>query len=370
MSAAEQKVIKVLIVEDSPTVAEFLTHVLEADPRIQVIGTAFDCQLALEAIQRTKPEVIAMEINMPQLNGFQVTRRIMEMCPIPIVIFGGSNADEVRTNFKAIEAGALAVVARPSGMGRPDHEATAKEFVETVKLMSEVKVVRRRPQTSRMPAVVHNGAVLPVPPKGPRVKAVAIGASTGGPLVLQTILRGLPQSLPVPVLIVQHISPGFVQGFVDRGEQRPDREVDGFVEWLSSSSGFNVRVPTDGEYLNPGQAYVAPDNLHMGVRAGNRIYLTKDGRENGMRPSVSFLFRSVKDVFGSGTVGVLLTGMGRDGVEELKRLRDAGAITIAQDEETCVVRGMPTQAIKAGAATLVLPPDGIANALAAIVTKS
>jgi two-component system chemotaxis response regulator CheB len=355
MSAAEQKIVKVLIVEDSPTDAEFLTGVLDADPQIRVIGTASDCQLALEAIRGTKPDVIALDINMPKLNGFQVTCRIMEMCPTPIVIFGGSNADEVRTNFKAIEAGALAVVARPSGMGRPDHEATAKEFVETVKLMSEVKVVRRRPQTSRMPAVVHNGAVLPVPPKGPRVKAVAIGASTGGPLVLQTILRGLPQSLPVPVLIVQHISPGFVHGF---------------VEWLSSSSGFNVRVPTDGEYLNPGQAYVAPDNLHMGVRAGNRIYLTKDGRENGMRPSVSFLFRSVKDVFGSGTVGVLLTGMGRDGVEELKRLRDAGAVTIAQDEETCVVRGMPTQAIKAGAATLVLPPDGIANALAAIVTKS
>jgi two-component system, chemotaxis family, protein-glutamate methylesterase/glutaminase len=355
MSAAEQKVIKVLIVEDSPTVAEFLTHVLEADPRIQVIGTAFDCQLALEAIQRTKPEVIAMEINMPQLNGFQVTRRIMEMCPTPIVIFGGSNADEVRTNFQAIEAGALAVVARPSGMGHPDHEATAKEFVETVKMMSEVKVVRRWPQKSRVPVVFHKGPVLPVPPKGACAQAIAIGASTGGPLVLQTILRGLPQNLPAPILIVQHISPGFVHGF---------------VEWLSSSSGFNVRVPTDGEYLNPGQAYVAPDNLHMGVRACNRIYLTKDGRENGMRPSVSFLFRSVKDVFGSGTVGVLLTGMGRDGVEELKRLRDAGAMTIAQDEETCVVRGMPTQAIKAGAATLVLPPDGIANMLAAIVTKS
>ena len=338
-----------------PTVAQFLTQVLHGDPRIRVIGTAFDGQLALEAVQRTKPDVIAMDIHMPKLNGFEATRSIMEMCPTPIVIFSGSDADEVRTNFQAIEAGALTVVGRPSGIGHPNHEATAKEFVETVKLMSEVKIVRRWPRMRRVQAVSHTGTVLAVPPKGSSIKAVAMGASTGGPPVLQTILRGLPQGLPAPVLIVQHISPGFVQGF---------------VEWLSSSSGFTVRVPTDGEYLRPGQAYVAPDYFHMGVMASNRIYLTKDGRENGMRPSVSFLFRSLQEAFGSGTVGVLLTGMGRDGVEELKRLRDAGAVTIAQDEESCVVRGMPTQAIKTGAAMLVLPPEGIASALTAILTKS
>jgi two-component system, chemotaxis family, protein-glutamate methylesterase/glutaminase len=133
MSAAEQKVIKVLIVEDSPTVAEFLTQVLHADPRIRVIGTAFDGQLALEAVQRTKPDVIAMDIHMPKLNGFEATRSIMEMCPTPIVIYSGSNVDEVRTNFQAIEAGALTVVGRPSGIGHLNHEATAKQFVETVK---------------------------------------------------------------------------------------------------------------------------------------------------------------------------------------------------------------------------------------------
>jgi two-component system, chemotaxis family, protein-glutamate methylesterase/glutaminase len=355
MSTAEQSVIKVLIVENSPEVAEFLAQVLGADPQIRVVGIALDGQLAPEAVQRTKPDVIAMDIHMPKSNGFEVTRNIMEMCPTPIVIFGGSSADEVRTNFRAIEAGALTVVGRPSRMCHPDHEATAKEFVEAVKLMSEVKVVRRWRPISRVPKVFHTGAVPTAPPKGASIKVVAIGASTGGPLVLQTILRGLPQGLPASLLIVQHISPGFVQGF---------------AEWLSSSSGFTVRVPTDGEYLHPGQAYVAPDNFHMGVRTCNRIYLTKDDRENGMRPSVSFLFRSVEEAFGSGSLGVLLTGMGRDGVEELKRLRDAGAVTIAQDEESCVVRGMPTQAIKTGAAMLVLPPDGIANALKAILTKS
>jgi two-component system chemotaxis response regulator CheB len=355
MSAAEQKIINVLIVEDSPTVAEFLMQVLDTDPRIRVVGTAFDGREALEAAQRIKPDVIAMHVHMQKLNGFEATRRIMEMCPTPIVIYTGcSNTDEVRANFQAIEAGALAVVGRPNGMGHPAHKATAKEFVETVKSMSEVKVVRRWPRVSRAQAPPHTGNVLGVPPKGSCVKLVAMGASTGGPLVIQTILRGLPRDFSVPVLIVQHIAPGFIHGF---------------AEWLSDSSGFRVRVPTDGEHLHPGQAYVAPDDFHMGVRAGKCIYLTKDSRENGMRPSVSFLFRSVEKAFGAGAVGVLLTGMGQDGVDELKGLKDAGAVTIVQDEESCVVRGMPTQAIKTGAATFVLSPNGIANALKSIVTK-
>jgi two-component system chemotaxis response regulator CheB len=355
MRSAEEKVIKVLVVEDSRTAAEFLTQVLDADPKIRVVGTAFDGQEALEAVERTKPDVITMDIHMPRVNGFEATRRIMEMCPTPIVIVSGSsNVGEVRTSFQAIEAGALAVLGRPSGMGDPNHEGMAKELVETVKLMSEVKVVRRWPRVSHAQRACPTREPLAVPPTGSSIKAIAMGASTGGPLVLQTILSGLPKDLPAPVLVVQHITPGFVQGF---------------VEWLSNSSGFPVRVPTNGEYLYPGQAYVAPDDFHMGVRVGNRIFLTKDDREYGMRPSVSFLFRSVEAAFGSGSVGVLLTGMGRDGVEELKRLRDTGAVTIAQDEASCAVPGMPTEAIKTGAARLVLPPDGIAKALAAMTTK-
>jgi two-component system chemotaxis response regulator CheB len=193
MSAAGQKTIKVLIVEDSPTVAKFLTQVLHADPRIRVVGTAFDGQDALEAVQRTRPDVIAMDIHMPKLNGFEATRTIMEMCPTAIVIFSGSNADELRTNFHAIEAGALAVVRRPNGVGHPDHEATAKEFVETVKSMSEVKVVRRWPRISRAKAVSHTEAIPAIPPKGSSIKAVAIRpvlfrASSSGSQVLPGLL--------------------------------------------------------------------------------------------------------------------------------------------------------------------------------------
>jgi two-component system, chemotaxis family, protein-glutamate methylesterase/glutaminase len=187
------------------------------------------------------------------------------------------------------------------------------------------------------------------------IQIVAIGASTGGPLALQTILSGFPKDFPVPVLVVQHMTPGFTQGF---------------VEWLTRSSGFPVQVAVRGESLLPGHAYVAPDNFQMGINADHRIVLTKDDRENGMCPSVSFLFRSVRATFGKNAVGVLLTGMGVDGVDELKQLRDAGAVTIAQDEESSVIHGMPGQAIKAGAVMHVLPLESIAKALATIATKS
>ena len=158
----------------------------------------------------------------------------------------------------------------------------------------------------------------------------------------------------MPVLVVQHMSPGFAQGF---------------LEWLSNSTRFSIRVAVRGEPLLAGQAYLAPDDFHMGVQNKNHILLARSDRENGMRPSASFLFRSVKAVFGPNSVGVLLTGMGIDGAEELKGLKDAGAFTIVQDEESSVVHGMPGQAIKIGATKLVLPPEGIAKALTAIVTK-
>jgi two-component system chemotaxis response regulator CheB len=355
MNHTQEKLIRVLVVEDSRVISEFITQVLNADPELEVVGTAADGHEALEAVQRTKPHVITMDIHMPHVDGFEATRNIMETCPTPIVIVSGSSTrDNVSTNFHALEAGALAVVARPQGIGHILHEHTAKQLVDTVKLMSEVKVVRRWLRPRHTPAAANfSTAKLPVLSPLP-IRIVAIGASTGGPLALQTILTALPKDLSVPVLIVQHMTPGF---------------TDGFVEWLSRSSGFPVQVAADGDPLLPGRAYVAPDNFQMGVSSGHRIVLTGDDRENGMSPSVSFLFRSVKAVFGQQAVGILLTGMGVDGVDELKQLRNAGAITLVQDKESSVVHGMPGQAIKDGAAIHILPPLGIAKALKTILSR-
>ena len=348
--------IRVLVVEDSPVVREFLVHVLSSDPAIEVIGTASNGEEALKAVEQRQPDLITMDIHMPEMGGLEATRRIMETHPTPIVIVSGSSsAKEVATTLHAMESGAVAFVERPRGIGHPDHAATAIELVQTVKLMAEVKVVRRWARSRRetittatQPAEV---SCQPVPRE---VKLVAVGASTGGPLVLQTILSGLPSDYSVPMLIVQHMAAGFIQGFVD---------------WLAPTSALPIHVAKPGEQIRPGHAYVAPDGFQMKVEMGGRLSLTEDEPENGHRPSVGYLFRSVARIYGPKAVGVLLTGMGKDGAEGLKEIKDQGAVTIAQDEDSSVVHGMPGEAIRLGAATYVLSPSRIAAALANLVNK-
>ena len=343
--------IKVLIVDDSPVVREFLVHVLGADPGIRVVGTARDGEEALEAIARHRPDVITMDVHMPRMNGLEATRLIMETCPAPIVIVSGStDPAEMATTFDAMEAGALAVLRRPAGVGHPDHEVTATELVRTVRLMSEVKVVRRWPR-ARREAPAPRPAQPDLARRPSKVNVVALGASTGGPPVLHAILAALPKDFPAPVLIVQHMAAGFIQGF---------------VEWLAHTSSLPVKLAAHGEALVPGRVYVAPDGRQMKVERGGRISLTGDEPEHGLRPSVSCLLRSVAEVYGASAVAGLLTGMGRDGAAELRRLKDIGAFTIAQDRASSVVHGMPGEAIRLDAATLVLPPDKIAAVLAGL----
>lgn len=338
--------IRVLVVEDSPVVRQFLVHILRSDPDIQVVGAAADGEEALVLVERERPQVITMDINMPRMNGFEATRRIMESYPTPIIIVSGSwDPKEVATSFRALEAGAVAAVARPQGVGHPEFETTARELIKTVKLMSEVRVVRRWPRR-KSEAAAPAGEV----PKGAvEFRAVAIGASTGGPLVLHTILSSLPRDFPAPMLIVQHIAPGFIGGL---------------VEWLAGSCPFPVHLAKDGEPLLRGHVYVADDGRHMGVRPPDRIFLGREEPENGMRPAVSFLLRSVAEVYGKQAIGILLTGMGKDGARELRMMKDKGAITIVQDKESSIVHGMPGEAIHLDAATHVLPADKIAGTLA------
>lgn len=349
--------IRVLVVEDSPVLREFLAHVLSSDPEIQVVGTASDGEKALEAVERFKPDVITMDINMPRMNGFEATHRIMETQPTPIVIVSGSrDPREVRTAFQALEAGALAAMPRPMGIHHPGHEQSVQELIRTVKLMSEVKVVRRwpRPRRERLAPSAPPGTETPVK-RRKEIQIVALGASTGGPQVFETVLSGLPADCPFPVLIVQHMAVGF---------------IDGFVEWLSQTCALPVRLPARGEPIRPGHVYVAPDGFQMKVDRQGKILLTLDEPENGLRPSVSCLFRSVAEVYGQNAAGVLLTGMGRDGAEELKLLRDRGALTVAQNEESSVVFGMPGEAVKLDAAAYVLSPDQIASMLASLAERN
>jgi len=219
--------------------------------------------------------------------------------------------------------------------------------------MSEVKVVRKFPGhykvNTKAPANLMLGAVT-----NKDIKLIAIGASTGGPMALQKILSRLPKNLPVPVVIVQHISAGFVKGF---------------VEWLSISSSIPLKLASDREPLKAGIGYVAPDGFHMGIGQGPVILLSTIPPENGLRPAVDHLFRTVAQIMGRKAIGVLLTGMGKDGAIELKTMRDNGAITIVQNEESSIIFGMPGEAIKIGAADHILPIEKIADFLSDLLVK-
>jgi two-component system chemotaxis response regulator CheB len=350
--------IEVLVVEDSAVVREFLVHLLSSSPELHVVGTAGNGEEALVAVERWRPDVITMDINMPRMNGFEATRRIMETYPTPIIIISGSwDPEEVATSFRAVEAGALAVMPRPFGAGHPEHKATAANLIQTVKLMAEVKVVRRWGLPPRPTVAPLRVASIPIAAEQlqAEVHAVAIGASTGGPLVLQTILSRLPRNFLTPVFIVQHMAAGFMPGF---------------VEWLGQYSALPISIATHNQQALPGSVYVAPDGFHMQVQRGGRILLTDDPPEHGLRPSVSSLFRSVARTYGSNAVGILLTGMGTDGAAELKTMKQGGAVTIAQDKESSIVHGMPGEALNLDAASYVLSPEQIAAALASLVNPN
>jgi two-component system, chemotaxis family, protein-glutamate methylesterase/glutaminase len=343
--------IKVLVADDSQVTRMLLVHLLNADPQIEVVGTVTDGQAALDFLHSAtvRPDVVLMDIHMPHMDGFEATRHIMETSPLPIVICTAtSDPHELAVTFRSMEAGALACVEKPVAATDVDFERRASNLLQTVRLMSEVKVVRRWPR----PRAVTSAASKVSAPLRARsssaISVIGIGASTGGPPVLQTILSGLPKDFPIPLLIVQHIAAGFLPGM---------------VEWLNQTTGLRVHIAAHGATPLPGHAYIAPDDFHMGILPSGRIALARDVHESGLRPAVSYLFRSIAENCGAHATGVLLTGMGKDGAAELKLMRDRGAFTIAQDRESSVVHGMPGEAIDLGAACVVLAADRIAGAL-------
>jgi two-component system chemotaxis response regulator CheB len=341
--------IRVLVVEDSPSCRELLVGLLHADPRLLVVGTAADGEEAVEAAARLAPDVITMDIHLPGLDGFEATRRIMERSPTRIVVVTSSAIPhDVARSFELLSSGALAVLGKPLGPGHSDFAQQRDELLRTVALMAEVPVVRRRAP----------GAAQVASPRAPPVAAqagirlVAIGASTGGPQALQTLLSRLRPDFEVPLVIVQHMSPGFAHGL---------------VEWLARTARVTVRVAAEGVLPRPGVAYVAPDGAHLALGGGDVLRLSDAPAENGFRPSVSHLFRSVAQHCGAQAAALLLTGMGQDGARELKTLRQAGALTMVQDRHSAVVHGMPGEALRLGAAAHVLAPEQMAVVLNRIV---
>ena len=343
--------ITVLVVDDSGVSRDLLTHLLTSEPGIEVIGYARNGEEACAIAAEKNPDVVTMDIHMPGLDGFETTRRIMETQPRPIVIVSANfNRDDVPKLFRALEAGAVAAVEKPPGPGHSAHAELARQFLDTVKAMADVRVIRRWPRgrsgALRPPA-------RPQPPTHGPLRLVVVGASTGGPPALQRMLAGLPQPCPVPVVIVQHISAGFIEGLAD---------------WLTATTGLPTRLAQHGELAPSGTALLAPDGFQTAVARDGRIICQPEPAEHGLRPAVSYLFRATAQNFGPRAAGVLLTGMGIDGAAELKLMRDAGAVTLAQDQESSIIHGMPGEAIRLGAATHVGNPERLAAVLHAMLT--
>lgn len=338
--------IRVLIAEDSATTRELLVMILRSDPEIEVVGEAKHGLEAIEMTKRLRPDVITMDIQMPRMNGFDATKRIMMETPTPIVIVSGSvDVRQVEVSMNALRLGAVALLPKPEGPASEKFEADRRQFVATIKSMSQVKVVRQwGERRAQLPPLSSRREVKP--------RLVAIAASTGGPAALERILADLPGDLVAPVVVVQHMANGFLEGF---------------VSWLNASSLLTVKLAVDGEPLLPATVYIAPDDRHIGVTKSARIALSTAPPMGGFRPSATHLFESAAQNYGASALAVILTGMGRDGVDGLRAIRSAGGYIVAQDEATSVVFGMPAAAIEEKLPDAVLPLSDIASRLITLI---
>lgn len=332
------KKISVLVVEDSPTVRLLLEEIIKSDPRLEVLASCSSAEDALALIPQRRPDVISMDILLPGMNGLDAIRHILAEHPVPIVVVSSTTSSaETRHAIEALHAGALAVLPKPEGPCAPDFAKLSRRIADQLAAMSQVRVIRRmRPRVSRNPVAPGQTAGMG---DIPGLRAIGIAASTGGPVALVDLLGSLPGDFPLPILLVQHIAPGF-------GES--------FAEWLNSVLQVKVRYPADNEPLQAGHVYLAPDRRHMAVR-GDRISLLDTPPVGVHRPSANVLFESLAVSYGSAAAGIILTGMGRDGAQGLLAMKQAGAWTCGQDEDTCAVFGMPQAARDLGALCSLLP---------------
>jgi two-component system, chemotaxis family, protein-glutamate methylesterase/glutaminase len=350
-----KKTIRVLVVDDSAVVRQTLSSILDSDPDIEVMGTASDPFLAAKKIQTEVPDVITLDVEMPRMDGLTFLKKIMSQHPIPVVIISSLTAKGTETGMRALEFGAVEIITKPQMDTKKFIEESRIRLCDAVKAASMAKIRRKTFQTEIVVQPKYTAdAILPkVGPGGASMLktteiVVAVGASTGGTDALRIFLEALPLDTP-GIVIVQHMPENFTKSFANR---------------LNEICRITVKEAEDGDSVIRGRALIAPGNHHMLLkRSGARYYVEiKDGPlVNRHRPSVDVLFRSTARYAGKNAIGIIMTGMGDDGAKGLLEMKEAGARTIAQDEKSCVVFGMPNEAIKLGAADRVLPLDQIAH---------
>jgi len=355
--------IKVLIVDDSAVVRQVLQAILETDPSIQVIGVASDPIFALDKMNREWPDVIVLDVEMPRMDGITFLKKVMAEHPTPVVICSTLTERGAATTVQAMEAGAVTIVTKPKIGLKQFLSESAADLINAVKEASQVNVNRLKPALARVAQERMSRVVEPkltadaiMPAAGVHAMAqtteriVAIGTSTGGTQALEAVLTALPRVCP-GIVVVQHMPEKFTASFAAR---------------LDSLCEIEVREAKNNDRVIPGLALIAPGGRHMLLKRSGAYYHVEvmDGPVvNRHRPSVDVLFRSVAKFAGKNATGIIMTGMGDDGAHGLKEMHDAGAPTVAQDEETCVVFGMPKEAIKLGGVDRIMPLDRIPAAI-------
>ncbi len=352
MSVSPQSRVRVMVVEDSLVVRQLLVHIISRDPRLTVAAAVESAEEALQEIGRVQPDVISMDIRLPGMDGLEATRRIMTERPTPIVVIADSIEDSsLKISMNALRAGALTVVEKPVGVSSAGYAGIAETICTQLYIMSQVPVVRQRsfawrPET---PAPAFNREME----TGlSRPSVMGIAASTGGPPALAKVLGSLPADFPLPILLVQHMGAPFMEGF---------------ASWLNGLLPLDVRLAQDQEIPVGGRVYVAPGDRHLLLSPAGTLRISGEPPIGNQRPSATALFQSMAKTVGRRGLGVLLTGMGEDGAKGLVELRQAGGYTVAEDESTAVVYGMPAAAQRMGGVRVSLPLDLIAPRILRLV---
>lgn len=328
--------VQVLVVDDSPSQLALIVGLLRASGEFNVVGTAGNGKEAVTTTERLRPAVVAMDIHLPLMDGYEATRQIMQRCPTPIVMFSNSAGDAEHRSIQALAAGALAVVRKPGNLMSQAGREERETFLKMLRLMAHVPVITRHAPPVRpfAPPVSNKTAGA-----ARALQLLAVATSTGGPAALQTFFSGIGSGFPLPIAVVQHISRGFSVALVD---------------WLASVSPQPMHVVVSEEHMRPGHAYFAPDDHHLVIRGRGLVAIQPVQPADRYSPSADVLFNSTARTYGAQAIGVIMTGMGDDGALGMQAMYRAGAITLAQDEASSVVYGMPQAAILMGAVSHVL----------------
>ena len=345
--------IRVLLVDDSPVAITILKRMLSLSTDIAVVGTAANGREALNLIPQVKPDVICTDLHMPVMDGLVFTREVISTHPLPILLVSISGREDSLNAFKILEAGAVDIFPKPMAASPLDYERTAPELIRKIRILAGVHVFRRsRPDSGFGMSASEFKEIEPdIRISKSKIQIIVIGASTGGPQALQAILARLPADFPLPTICVQHISKGFLPGL---------------VEWLTSQCRAKVKIATPGELPVPGVIYFPQEETQLRIGGDGRFVHSAEPPLDGHRPSITVTMESLARYYGSEVLSVLLTGMGKDGAEGMRAVAQAGGTTIAQDEQSSVVFGMPKQAIGLNAAKYVLPLENIAQVISSL----